>query len=90
MKILVVGKKFVDYEKKDGSGRSTGYEIKGIITEPDDQDENLEGNDVFSEYMRDPSALTAEINQEYEVIFTMRKFKGEYKAYPGKLVKVTN
>ena len=88
MKILLFGKRYVDYAKKDGSGRTTGYEVHGIITEPDEEDPNLVGNATFNAFLKDPSVEVADVNQEYNVIFTMRKIAGEYKAYPTKLVRV--
>lgn len=89
MKILVVGKKIMNLKKKDGSGTYVACDIYGIVTEPDSIDDNIEGNEVFSEFMKDPSALNAEINQEYNVIYAIRKFKGENVAYANKLVPVT-
>ncbi len=75
MKIKVIGRKRYDFTPEGSNKAIVGARIIGIITQPDIVDDNLEGNDVFTESISDMSAYDAQIGKEYFVIHTMSKVK---------------
>lgn len=77
---------FTDKEKKE----IKGFTVSGVITEPDYIDPSVEGKETFKEYMTisNSNGQLPIIGDEYEVIFSISEFNGEYTARPHHLKEV--
>lgn len=88
MIIRVTGTKFVKYTNKNNNSVE-GFEIHGVIVEPDEEDKNVNGCLTFAEFFNNANLESVPFEgQEYRVIFSMRKFNGSYQAYPHHLESV--
>lgn len=88
MKILTFGTVDINYKNKEGR-QITGVEVHAIVTEPDEEDNRLNGNRTFEQFFSSQNLKEPiEINQEYTVVFVTRKFNGTYQALPHHLEKV--
>lgn len=84
MIILIQGLEDVAY--KNASGRDVkGVTVYGIVTEEDEEREKLTGNRTFEQFFTGRSSADYSVGQEYSLKFVIKKFKGEYHAYPDSL-----
>ena len=84
MVILIQGLEDVEY--KNASGREVkGVTVYGIVTEEDEDRPKLTGHRVFEQFFTGRASSDYSVGQEYELKFVIKKFKGEYHAYPDSL-----
>lgn len=84
MIILIQGLEDVEY--KNASGREVkGVTVYGIVTEEDEDRPKLTGHRVFEQFFTGRASSDYSVGQEYELKFVIKKFKGEYHAYPDSL-----
>lgn len=87
MIILIQGLEDIQY--KNASGRDvSGVTVYGIITEEDEDRPKLTGNRTFEQFFSGRSSSQFKTGSEYELKFSIRKFKGEYHAYPDDLILI--
>ena len=87
MILLIQGLEDVEYKNKAGKDVS-GLTVYGVITEEDYPRPKLTGQRTFEQYFSGKRSCDYETGQEYELKFVVKKFNGEYHAYPDDLVLV--
>lgn len=89
MIIKVTGYKYVEYTNKNNQ-KVTGYEIHGLQTQADFDDKNVTGFLSFSSFfsLQNLGGSVPLLNEEYEVVFAIQEFAGEYRARPHHLKEV--
>ena len=89
MIIKVTGYKNVEYTNKNNQ-QVKGLDIHGLVSQPDFDDKNVEGKLSFSSFfsLQNLEGNVPIIGDEYEVVFAITEFAGEYRARPHHLKEV--
>lgn len=89
MIIQVTGYKYIEYTNKNNQ-LIKGYEIHGVQSKPDYEDPNVTGELTFTAFfsLQNLEGCVPNIDGEYEVVFAIQEFAGEYRARPHHLKEV--
>lgn len=89
MIIQVSGYKEIEYTNKNNQ-LVKGIEVHGIQTKPDYVDPKVHGDLTFAAFfsLQNLEGVLPNEGEEYEVVFAIQEFAGEYRARPHHLKEV--